>query len=151
MPSDHHPRELILNFLAHQPDTIRDTLYFQVGFSLHDESFSPDLDFKEIIEKFLTRHQGLRGVARAIQVIALLDYLFTRPRDRFERTLAAQMPPEIRASMKKVILQIPLRRKHFESAEAEWRKLRQSDLSFEALQQSEHIHLVEPEMPPTTQ
>jgi hypothetical protein len=133
------PDREILAFIERQPESIRDILYFAIVFGLTDKLVESWLDLslgglKGKAEGLLAPHGRLLMVYRALYAMASLDFLFSRPHDAFERAVECMSADEVASSnVKRALLQDPLRRKHFERAEAEWRALRQSSLTFEAL------------------
>ena len=133
------PDKEILAFIERQPESIRDILYFTIVFGLTDRLAESWLDLslgglKGEAEGLLAPFSTLLVVYRALYAMASLDFLFSRPHDAFERAVEYMSADASESSnIKRILLQAPLQKKHFERADAEWRALRQSSLTFEAL------------------
>jgi len=139
------PNEMILEFVARQPDTIRDNLYQNLRLCfLSSLAELSDRNFEGIAIRILSDGEPFLMLYRAIVACAALDYAFSRdPANEFSKYLDATADKLGDADLKTVALQIPLREAHFQQSGKKWVELRQSVLSLEEFHKYEAILLAE--------
>jgi hypothetical protein len=137
------PPELILSFIARQPQPIRDNLYFAVVFPFKGRIGASETDYEQLAKEVLSEGVHTRRFWRALFVVAAMDHHLSRPHDELECAWE-YIPEEAKLSQTLTMmhLQAPLRRKYLDAAHAEWLQLRQSNLSSQALHKYEQTLLV---------
>jgi hypothetical protein len=141
------PVALIFDYLERQPITVRDNIYGIITYSFLGEEGMPGEEalpdgfvaaFKKAIESVFESTGPITRVRKIVMMMALIDYDMERRISKLEDAFEyLPSDTEIPPALQKLSLEAPLRRKHFQRAAAEWKKLRRSTLSFEALREFE--------------
>src|ERR1043165_8512373 len=111
------PSGRILDFLAKQPETIRDNLYCQAGLdSADDDEIAPETDFALVTQKFLSSNGDWCNFRHAIFACGMLDFVFSRPPRgaEFAKHLAEEANRTGSVNLNQMALQTSLRDEHFE-------------------------------------
>jgi hypothetical protein len=142
---DSDPRKVIASFLSGLPTTIRtEALLFVILYAVGIDPPDDKNQFEDVMLNYLST-SGIEAIGAVICAAAVIDHslegfvskldgaeaAFKKMRDQFPQNRALQQAH----------LSLPLRRRHWEQALAEWKLLRATKLSPQMLRDFESIQL----------
>ena len=129
-------RAVVLEYILGLPTTIRtEMLFFVIIYAMDRQLPKENDEFGTIVRDYLMA-PGMRGLGALLCAIAVIDYSLgklARDLPRAEASLKA-VEREHPDFPKESGLSLPLRRKHWEQARADWLKLRRTRLAAERLE-----------------
>jgi hypothetical protein len=141
------PRNLIFSFLAELPQTIRaEAMLFVIWYASGNPT-SDSQEFEDILRKFLLERTGIPAIRSVVCAAAAIDFSFVGflskldSADNSLRILSERYPDNLAFQQSR--LSLPLRKRHWEQAYADWRNLRNSKLSPQKLQDFADSQLIQ--------
>lgn len=127
------PAQEIVEFIRTQADPIKGNLWFDVIVGFKPSQVGPQADLEALGVEVLSELSGSEAFHRCVHVIGWLDFSLEKDFASMEELHSKFAEASDDMASRTIGLAAPLRRRYFEQAAADWRKLRESALSAAAL------------------
>lgn len=141
------PRNLIFSYLNDLPRTVRpEAMLFVICYATGGQTRNPE-KFEADLRDFLLGRSGIAAIRSVICATAAIDFAFVNLLPKLEsadtslRILIERDPNNLAFQQSR--LSLPLRRRHWEQACADWQNLRNSKLSPQKIQDFADNQLVQ--------
>jgi hypothetical protein len=144
--------DILFHFLSRLPQTIRaDVLSFVVLYAMDDPG---DVDAHSLdrLGGCLAEPPGPKLFSAVLRIVATVDHVLTRipggaQDEVMLRQYADRATPQLAALIEKIVLGLPIRRRHCKTALSDWVRLRATAITAQTLRDFEDRCLAPPRRP----